>query len=337
MSARGARDRPADVVLVGLGAAGAIAARALSSAGLDVLALEAGPWRRAPAMSFDEIRNDVRSWLSEPKALHELPTWRTDAEQSAARAPWPLLMVNAVGGSTVHYPGLSARLQPWNFASRTRVLERYGPGALPVDSTLIDWPLSYEQLEPYYERVEHAIGVSGRAGNCDGVPVADGNPFEGPRRRDYPMAPLRRSGWTEMTAAAATGLGWHPFAAPAAVNSEPHDGRPACTYCGFCTNNGCYRAAKGSPDVNVIPRAQADGLRIACGARVVRIEVDANGRACGVSYVRAGRERFQPARAVLLERSPTRTRACCCSRARPPSRMDWPTPTTRSGATTSRT
>ena len=115
------------------------------------------------------------------------------------------------------------------------------------------------------------------------------------------MGPLRRSGWNELTAAAARRLGWHPYPAPTALNTEPFNGNPECTYCGFCASNGCYRNAKGSIDVTVIPRAEATGrLRIETSARVTRIEVDGDGLVSGVTYVQDGRERFQPAKAVLL-------------------------------------
>jgi gluconate 2-dehydrogenase alpha chain len=155
-----------------------------------------------------------------------------------------------------------------------------------------DWPLGYEELEPFYDIVEHSIGVAGEAG---------ANPFEGRRQRGYPMAPLRRSGWNELTAEGARVLGWHPFAAPAAVNTSVFNGNPACTYCGFCSSNGCYLGAKGSTDANVIRWAEATGrLRVETGARVVRVDTDDGGRAHGVAYVKDGQRRFQPARVVLL-------------------------------------
>jgi gluconate 2-dehydrogenase alpha chain len=296
------RGQPAaDVALIGLGGTGGIAAHVLTQAGLDVVALEAGPRVGSGTATLDEIRNDVRERLARPKAAAEVPTWRPDASAPAGPSPWPMLTVNGIGGSTLHYPGLSARLNPWNFESRTRVVERYGAGAVPAGSTLADWPLGYEELEPFYEAVEREIGVAGQAGNLGGAIDPRGNALEGPRRSGYPMAPLRRSGWTELMAAAARRLGWHPFPAPAAINSEPYNGNPACTYCGFCSCNSCYRSAKGSTDATVIPRAEATGrLRIETGARVVEIAVDGDGLAGGVAYVRDGRERFQPARAVLL-------------------------------------
>ena len=248
----------ADVLIIGLGGAGGIAADVLTAAGAEVLALEAGPALDTGDSRLDELANDVQSRLSAPKALAEAPVWRADATMHAGPSPWPVLMVNAVGGSTVHYPGLSARLHPWNFESRSQTIERYGAGAIPEGSTLADWPLSYADLEPAYAAVERAIGVAGAATSA----------FEGPRSSPYPLPPLRRSGWTELTDAAARSLGWHPFPAPAAINSEPYNGNPQCTYCGFCSGNVCHRDAKGSTDVTVIRRALASGrLRVITGAR----------------------------------------------------------------------
>ncbi|MDA0165305.1 GMC family oxidoreductase [Solirubrobacter ginsenosidimutans] len=235
-----------DVVLVGLGGAGGIAAHVLTAAGAEVVALEAGPRRSAAEMTFDEIRNDVREWLAEPKARGELPTFRHSADQPSGPSPYPMLMANGVGGSTLHYPGLSARLDSWDFRH---------------------WPIDYAELEPYYALTERTIGVT----------------------RD-----LRRTGWTELMSDAATRLGWHPHAAPAAIDAA------RCTYCGFCTCNGCHVTAKGSTDATVIPRAEATGrLHVRTGARVVRIEAR-RGRVTGVTYVQDGRVLFQPAGAVLL-------------------------------------
>ena len=277
---------------MGLGGAGGIAAHVLTEAGLDVVALEAGPRLDPTQVVFDELGNERRQRLSEPKSLGEGPTWRPDERTPAVPAPWATMMVNALGGSTLHYAGLSMRFLPWNFESRRRVTDRYGASALPHGSSVADWPVTYEELEPHYDAVEYAIGVSGSAGD---------NRFEGPRAREYPMRPLRRSGWNDLTADAARSLGWHPFAAPAALNSEPYNGNPECTYCGFCDGNCCYRNAKGSTDASVIPRAEATGnLRVEVAARVVRIEVDGDGLVCGVTYVKDGRERFQAGCSVLL-------------------------------------
>ena len=145
---------------------------------------------------------------------------------------------------------------------------------------------------PYYDAVERELGISGAAGV---------NPFEGPRSRDFPLPPLRRSGWTELAAGAAQRLGLHPYPGPAAINSQPYDGRPACTYCGFCNWNGCHADATASTHLNTIPKAEATGnLEVVTGARVTAIEVDRDGLASGVRYVRDGREETLAARFVFL-------------------------------------
>jgi gluconate 2-dehydrogenase alpha chain len=281
----------ADVAIVGLGAAGGIAAHVLTAAGLDVVGLEAGPRLTRDDHAFDEIRNDARAWLARPKALHEQPTWREDDSVEAGPSPWPTLMMNAVGGTTVHYDGLSIRFLPWNFHSRSAIVERYGASAVPEGSTLADWPLAFEDLEPFYDRVEWELGVSG----------ADRNPYDGPRTRGFPMPPMRSTGWGELVANAASNLGWHPFPAPAAINSQPWDGRGECTFCGFCQNNVCHQDAKGSTNLTSIARAEATGLlRIETGARVLRVETDDDGLARGVRFVRDGETFIQPAKVVLV-------------------------------------
>ena len=98
---------------------------------------------------------------------------------------------NQAGGGTVHYGAVSWRFHEDDFRARSQTIERYGASAIPADSSLADWPLSYADLEPYYDRAEYELGVSGKAGNIKGKIIQGGNVFEGPRSRDYPMPPLR--------------------------------------------------------------------------------------------------------------------------------------------------
>lgn len=281
----------ADVLIIGLGGAGGVAADVLTAAGADVLALEAGPALSAADSLRDELANEAQARLSAPKALAEAPLWRAHEGDTAGPSPWPVLMVNGVGGSTVHFPGLYARFHPWNFASRTRTVERYGAAALPAASTLADWPFSYEEIEPAYMAIERTIGVAG----------GETSPFAGPRSGPYPMGPLRRTGWTRLTDGAARTLGWHPFPAPAAINSQPYNGNPECSYCGYCSGNVCHRDAKGSTDVTAVRRALATGrLRVLTGARVTRIDTDGDGLASGATFVADGRRQQVRARCVML-------------------------------------
>ncbi len=291
-----------DVVVIGLGAVGGVAVLPLAEAGVDVVALEAGGWLRASDHAPDELNNNYRGWPdSAQKANREIPVHRRNA--TAPDSPRGSIhpMMNAVGGTTLHYWAQSWRLPPWDFAVVSETTRRYGASRLPPGTTVEDWPFGLEELEPYYDHVEYAIGVSGQAGNVGGVIDERGSPFEGERRRPFPMPPLRWTGFIEQMAEAARGLGWHPFPGPAAVNSVRYQNRAACSYHGFCNRGGCHLDAKNSTAVSTIPRAQETGrLEVVTHAQVHRVEVDGNGRATGVSYVREGETYFQPADVVLL-------------------------------------
>jgi len=293
--------RSADVVVVGLGAAGGVAVQPLAAAGLDVVGLEAGTWLDRRDFAPDEIRNNYRDWpMLVKKTEQERPTSRARSDQTANRiGSHP--MMNAVGGTTLHYWAQSWRLNPWDFRVVSETTRRYGASRIPAGSTVEDWPFGYDELEPYYDAVEHEIGVSGQAGNVRGEIDPRGNRFEGARKRAYPMPPLRWTAFNERMADAARGLGWYPFPGPAAINSTAYQGRPGCGYHGFCNKGGCPLDAKNSPHLTTIPRALETGnLRVVTRAHVTTIEVDANGRATGVNYVVGNNEYFQPARVVLL-------------------------------------
>ena len=210
-------------------------------------------------------------------------------------------MMNAVGGTTVHFWGQSWRLNPWDFKVVSATTARYGASRIPGGSTVEDWPFGLEELEPYYDKVEYEVGISGQAGNVKGKIDERGNVFEGARTREYPMPPLHGTGFTTMMANAARALGAHPFPGPAAINSREYEGRSGCMYHGWCDRGGCPVSAKSSTNVTTIPRALATKrLKIVTRAQVLRIEVDAKGRASGVSYLKDGQAYFQPARVVLM-------------------------------------
>jgi gluconate 2-dehydrogenase alpha chain len=294
------RLKKTDVVVIGLGAAGGMAALGLTGHGLEVIGLEAGPWRAMKDFPSDEIRNDIRNWMGNPKFNQEIPTSRMHASQVAQPTVGGALMMNGVGGSTVHYTCQSWRFLPWNFRMRSETIKRYGASAIPHNALVEDWPVSYDDLEPYYDKVEYEIGVSGRAGNLKGKVTGQGNDLEGPRSREYPLPPLRWSGYNQLAFDSAKKTGWHPFRGPAAIHSQPYKGGAACQYCGFCTQNGCHTNAKGSLFLNAIPEAQKHGLKVVPNARVVEIQVDHAGRATGVEYVMGGQKYVQPASLVIL-------------------------------------
>jgi gluconate 2-dehydrogenase alpha chain len=295
------RLKDTDVVIVGLGAVGGVAVLPLAQAGINVVGLEAGTWLTRRDFAPDEIRNNIRDWpMAVQKANGEVPTSRANASAQANRfGSHP--MMNAVGGTALHYWAQSWRLNPWDFKVVTETKRRYGASRIPKGSTVEDWPFGLDELELYYDKVEYEVGVSGQAGNINGRIDPKGNPFEGPRKRPYPMPPLRGTEFLDKMAASARALGWHAFPGPAAINSRPYQNRSACLYHGFCNKGGCHVDAKNSPLVTTIPRAQATGhLQVVTRAHVTRIEVDGEGRATGVTYVTDGVEYFQPARVVLV-------------------------------------
>jgi gluconate 2-dehydrogenase alpha chain len=293
--------KPVDVAVIGLGAAGGVAVLPLARAGLKVAGIEAGTWMDPHGFKPDELHNNVRGLLtSVPKANREVPTVRNGASAPTRRGNIHPMM-NAIGGTSIHYWAQSWRLKVWDFKTRSAVVKRYGPGALPKGSTLEDWPIDYDELEPYYDTIEHEVGVSGKAGNIQGQIDPAGNIYEAARQREYPMPPLRGSGFTDHMMDAAKQLGWHPYRPPAAINSQEYQGRPGCAYHGYCNRGGCHISAKNSTAVTTIPAAmKTKNLTIFDRAQVTRIVAGADGRVTGVSYLKEGREYFQPAKVVLL-------------------------------------
>jgi gluconate 2-dehydrogenase alpha chain len=294
------RLKKTDVVVIGLGAAGGVGVLPLAKAGLKVIGLEAGPNLDLRAYPSDEVLLAIRNGNGR-KNNQEIPTWRRNSSQRATPQRQFGSMMNAVGGTTIHYNSQSWRLDPWHFVMRSRVIGRYGERMLPPGTTLENAPVTYGELERYYDKCEYAIGIAGKAGNIRGRRNPEGNVLEAPRRRDYPMPPLRYSGWQRLLQDAAFRLGWRSFRAPSAVTTETYQGRPSCSYCGFCSGIGCHSGAKSSTNVSTIPAARKTGnFKLVADARVLRIGVDNEGRANGVLYLRRGQVYFQPADVVVL-------------------------------------
>ena len=181
------RRKKVDVVIVGLGAAGGTAALPLARSGLDVLALEAGGRLTPRDFVPDEVRNaSATSWAA------RRPTARCRPCAPPRRTPpvrlrSAIVMMNAVGGTSIHWTGQAWRFVPYNFRERSETVRRYGAGAIPEGVGLADWPLAYNELAPFYETVERAHGISGQAGNLRRGRDRRGNRFEG-RRRAVPAA-----------------------------------------------------------------------------------------------------------------------------------------------------
>jgi gluconate 2-dehydrogenase alpha chain len=285
----------ADVVLVGVGAVGGFVAPLLAGAGLKVVGFEAGPWRTAQDFVPDELnaayycRGDMG-----PKFAAERPRWRPDDATPTRPAVYTLgRMMNGVGGSVAHWGGALRRLHPHHFAFRSWIVERFGAAALPPGTTVTDWPLCYEDLEPYYAYAERVAGVSGSA---------TANPFGGPRSTDYPMPPLRPFRLGELWEKVTREAGLHPYPTPVCMNSRPYNGQEATRYHPWSGGFGPFAADRWNPLFTSVPQALASGnldLRTHC--RVVRVLTDAQGHTDGVEYVDpTGELRVQRARTVVL-------------------------------------
>jgi gluconate 2-dehydrogenase alpha chain len=273
-----------DVVIVGAGAAGGILAAELGKAGMRVIGLERGPRLSTADFSpHDELRYFQRQDLR-PNVKRQPVTWRPD--DNARARPLPVLNYgNQAGGGTVHYGAISWRFHEDDFRARSQTIERYGAAAIPQDSSLADWPLAYADLEPFYDRVEYEIGVSGKAGNLQGRKMDGGNVFEAPRRREYPLPPLLADQSGVLFEAGARKLGYHPFSSPRAILSRAYQGRPGCSYCGFCQSFGCHIGSKSSILVTKLPEADKTGnFKLLTGAMCYRVNSDNSGRVTGVSY-----------------------------------------------------
>src|SRR5260370_7269006 len=159
-----------DVVIVGLGAVGGVAALPPARAGLDVIGLEAGTWLTPRDFAPDELRNNFRGWpQSAQKANSEIPTHRPNS--SAPYSPrLPIHpMMNAVGGTSVHYWAQSWRLNPWDFKVVSETTRRYGAGRIPKGSTVEDWPCGLEEHEPYYDTVEYEVAIPPQPANINAL------------------------------------------------------------------------------------------------------------------------------------------------------------------------
>jgi gluconate 2-dehydrogenase alpha chain len=286
-----------DALIIGIGAAGGIASYVLTQAGIDVVALEAGPRRdKAEFLAYyDELQAyPFHNPFADVKANKEIPTWRPNAQSPVQPPPVsPIVMDNQVGGTSVHWSSQAWRYQDASFKIRSTIVDKYGEDALPEGSNIVDWPVTYDEMEPFYEQVEQLVGISGNGGT---------NPFESPRKNDYPLPSLRRSGYGDMAADSFEKLGYHPFTGPTGIVSQEFDGRAACSYCGYCTGHGCWNDAKSSTLVSAIPKAEKTGkLEIRTLARVMKILSNDKGQVTGVQYLDAdGVLQEQPAGVVIL-------------------------------------
>ncbi|MEO6966236.1 MAG: GMC family oxidoreductase [Acidobacteriaceae bacterium] len=301
-----------DVVLVGFGWTAAMLAQEFTDSGLKVVAIERGGWRDTStdfSVTFaqDELRYMWRRALFQEPA-RETVTFRNNPTQTALpmRHLGSFLPGTGVGGAGVHWNGQTWRFLPTDFVARSHNEQRYGP--LPTDMTIQDWGVSYDELEPYYDKFEYLCGISGTAGNLKGQIQSGGNPFEGPRAREYPNPPMDMVYGPTLFAAAAKETGHKPFPCPSANMSRAYTNPLGvtlgpCTYCGFCEKFGCGNNSKASPQTTILPvLMRKDNFELRTESEVLKINRDSTGkRATSVTYVDSqGREFEQPAELVIL-------------------------------------
>ena len=283
---------PVDAVVIGAGAGGGVIAKELACAGMRVVLLERGRWITAWDDHKDDLRNQRTSVLGAPfgpddernprvavdRRGRELVVLPSDGAYSNNAA--------CVGSGTVSYGAMAWRYMAQDF----RMKSIYG---CPPGSTLDDWPITYDDLEPFYEKAEWEMGVSG-----DVAP----DPFHAPRRRGLPMPALPPNREYEILKPAALRKGWHPFDIPMLRNSVPYNGRGPCMRCRWCVGFACEVNAKNGTQNTVIPTAMATGLcELRTDAMAREIVLDARGHATAVTYFDAGSHlQTQPARLVVV-------------------------------------
>jgi gluconate 2-dehydrogenase alpha chain len=304
----------ADVVIVGLGWSGSLMAEELTRAGLNVVAIERGAWRDTatdfpPSVDTDELRWGTRRGMLQPPAVETLTFRNKPGQEALPVRDWSCYQFGwNVGGAGTHWAGMSWRFNPWDFQAYSKTVERYGKSKLADGLTVQDWGITYEELEPFYDRFEKIAGTSGKAGNLKGEKIAGGNVFEGPRSSEYPTPPLKKTRWLEIYEKITLGMGFHPFPVPAGNISEayvnPLGVRMApCTYCGYCEFFGCGNWSKSSPQACVLPALmQRENFTVVTESEVLRVNLAEDGKtATGVTYIdRNGKTFVQPADIVVI-------------------------------------
>ncbi len=304
-----------DAVVIGVGWTGSILARELTKAGLNVVGLERGN-KRMPREDFtipsvrDDLKYAVRQELFQDTQLETVSMRHSPTESALPiRRLGSFLLGTDLGGAGTHWNGMTWRWLPTDHNVRSHITERYGKNAIPEEMTIQDLPVSYDELEPYYDKFEKLCGVSGKAGNLRGKIVDGGNVFEGPRQNEYPNPPLAKSLAGTIMDQASRSLGYHPFQAPSSNASETYTNPEgmtlgACEYCGHCERFGCEANAKASPNVCVLPALLADSkFELRTNAQVKELVYDKAARkVTAVRYIdtRSGEEYEQPAGIVVL-------------------------------------
>jgi len=303
-----------DAVIVGMGWTGAIMAKELTDAGLNVVVLERGADRDTqPDFAYpkvvDELEGSVhRRYLQSLSqetvtARHNLTSTAVPYRQMGSFKPG-----TGVGGAGSHWSGCHFRALPEDFKLRSNIEQRYGAGFIPSDMTIQDFPVTYEELEPHFDHFEYVCGTSGKAGVIQGAKQVGGNPFEGSRSREFPLGPNPNYLGAEMFYKGAREMGWDPYPIPASNASGPYVNpygcqMGPCNACGFCSDYGCLNYSKASPNISILPVLRPrKNFELRTNAQVLKVNLDSDGKkATGVTYLDAqGREVEQQADIVLL-------------------------------------
>ncbi|RST75129.1 GMC family oxidoreductase [Siminovitchia acidinfaciens] len=288
-----------DVVTVGVGWTGGIVAAECAKEGLKVVGLERGGRRGTEDYQriHDEYRYAMRYELMQDLSK-ETVTFRNTRKEKALpmRQMGSFLLGEGLGGSGTHWNGWNFRFLPYDFEIRTMTEKKYGKDKIPDGFLLQDWGITYDELEPYFDKFEKTAGISGES-----------NPLGGKRSDDYPTPPMKKTPILQMFEKAAKEKGYHPYMMPSANLSETYenpDGQKiyACQYCGFCDRFGCEYGAKSSPEVTVIPAAEKTGnYEVRTNSNVVEI-LKKGDKVTGVRYIDTltREEYIQPADIVVL-------------------------------------
>jgi choline dehydrogenase-like flavoprotein len=271
-----------DFLVIGSGIAGGIMARELSAAGFSVVMLEKGDHLHESDFQYDQLKHTSHGSIM---ADSSPATFRQTGDEKAVPTS-SFRYGSCVGGGTVHYSGSSWRHHASDFKERSIFGTVAGSG-------FDDWPVTYEELEPYYTKVEWEIGYSGQGGV---------SPFESPRSKPYPLPPMPNKSSGVLMERAAAKLGYHAVPVPVAMLSQAYRGRSGCIHCGFCSGFGCKVAAKSSSLSAIIPTLEkGNRCEIRANSYAREISVDGAGRATGAIYFDADKkEVFQKAKVVIL-------------------------------------